>query len=99
MTNEKKADIKYRLSDIGEQVGKLALEYITELEKENEQLKVQVEQLSNDNYVLKTSFITQNEQIEKMKRCFNCVKWFSNTELCVSNERGTSICDKWELTE
>lgn len=38
-------------------------------------------------------------QNEKMKRCFNCAKWFSNTELCVSNERGASICDKWEPAE
>lgn len=39
MTDKEKANIKYRLSDIGKQVGDLALEYIAELEKEIEQLK------------------------------------------------------------
>lgn len=36
------------------------------------ELKAQIEQLSNDNHVLKTSFITQQAQIEKMKCCGNC---------------------------
>ena len=39
MTDEEKNEIKYRLSDIGAKVGELALEYITELEEENEQLQ------------------------------------------------------------
>lgn len=30
-------------------------------------MQQQIEQLSNDNYVLKTAFITQKEQIEKIK--------------------------------
>lgn len=42
--------------------------------RENELLD-QIEQLSNDNHVLKTSFITQQAQIEKMKCCENC-KWY-----------------------
>lgn len=50
------------------------IQYIKELKEENAELKAQIEQLSNDNYVLKTSFITQNEQIEKMKCCGNCSK-------------------------
>ena len=32
-------EIKYRLSDLGAQIGNIAIEYITELEKENEELK------------------------------------------------------------
>lgn len=36
------------------------------------ELQQQIEQLSNDNYVLKTAFITQKEQNEKMKCCGNC---------------------------
>ena len=39
MTDEEKNEIKYRLSDIGAKVGELALEYIAELEEENEQLQ------------------------------------------------------------
>ena len=39
MTDEEKNDIKCRLEDIGAKVGELALEYIAELEKENEQLQ------------------------------------------------------------
>jgi len=39
MTDEEKANIKYRLSDIGVKVGELALNYIENLEKENEELK------------------------------------------------------------
>ena len=39
MTDEEKKEIKYRLSDIGAKVGELALEYIAELEEENEGLK------------------------------------------------------------
>ena len=41
--------------------------------KQNLELKAQIEQLSNDNHVLKTAFITQKEQIEKMKCCGNCI--------------------------
>ena len=32
-------EIKYRLSDLGVQIGNIALDYITELEKENAELK------------------------------------------------------------
>lgn len=32
-------EIKYRLSDLGVQIGNIAIEYITELEKENAELK------------------------------------------------------------
>lgn len=59
-------------------------EKFSALEKENEELKAQVEQLSNDNYVLKTSFITQREQIEKMKckNAFYCSDKNSNAIPC-----------------
>ena len=39
MTDEEKKEIKYRLSNIGANVGELALEYLAELEEENEQLQ------------------------------------------------------------
>lgn len=46
-----------------------------ELEKENAELKAQIEQLSNDNHVLKTAFITQQEQIEKMQQDQKTAFW------------------------
>ena len=44
---------------------------IAKLEKENEELKALIDQLSNNNHVLKTSFIVQQEQIEKRTRTIN----------------------------
>lgn len=49
------------------------------LEKENAELKAQIDQLSNDNHVLKTSFIIQKEKIEKMKILFEIIKSRSYT--------------------
>lgn len=40
-------EIKNRLSNIGEAIGVIALEYIEKLEKENEQLKAQNEEMKN----------------------------------------------------
>lgn len=39
MTEKEITNIKYRLTDLGQQVGELALKYILKLEKENEELK------------------------------------------------------------
>lgn len=38
-------EIKNRLSNIGEAIGMIALEYIEKLEKENQQLKQQIKKL------------------------------------------------------
>ncbi len=38
-------EIKNRLSNIGEAIGTIALEYISELEQENEQLEQQIEKM------------------------------------------------------
>lgn len=61
MTGEEKENIKYRLSDIGKQVGELALEHISDLEKENAELKAQVKSFEND-------FDYQNKIIDKYKQ-------------------------------
>lgn len=45
MTKYTPEEIKNRLSNIGEAIGTIALEYIIELEKENEQLKARFEKL------------------------------------------------------
>lgn len=47
MTKYTSKEIKNRLSNIGEAIGSIALEYIVELEKENEQLKQQVKDLES----------------------------------------------------
>lgn len=64
-------------------------EHIENLEAENQDLTYKLK--CRDDKLAEA-----RAQVEKMKRCFNCSKWFSHTEFCVSNERGTSICDKWE---
>lgn len=45
MTKYTPEEIKNRLSNIGEAIGTISLEYIVELEKENKQLKVQIEKM------------------------------------------------------
>lgn len=68
---------------------------LNELKKENEELKKQIDQLSTDNHVLKTAFIEQQEQIEKMICCHNC-KNFIDKSYCITP------CEehrKWELAE
>lgn len=40
-------EIKNRLSNIGAAIGTISLEYIAELEKENKQLKAQIEKMKN----------------------------------------------------
>ena len=58
-------EIKYRLSDLGVQIGNIAIEYITELEKENARLKEinthTLSQLNLDNGEL----IIENEKLKK----------------------------------
>lgn len=81
---------------------------VDELTEENEELKAQIEQLSNDNHVLKTSFITQQEQIEKMKNCPNCKNRYPETKedyiFCaecskLDETKDNIILTKWELAE
>ena len=84
MTDEEKASIKYRLSDIGEQVGVLALEYISELEKENAELKNRIA-------FLETQAKIDFKQIETMKCCGNC----SKRNQCEMNVIDSLHCDKW----
>lgn len=69
MTKYTSEEIKNRLSNIGEAIGSIALEYIVELEKENEQLKAQIEKMkncSNCNGIIKGGL--SNE------RCKICIK-------------------------
>lgn len=69
MTKFTSEEIKNRLSNIGEAIGSIALEYIVELEKENEQLKAQIEKMkncSNCNGIIKGGLSTE--------RCKICIK-------------------------
>ena len=43
---KKAEEIKNRLSNIGEAIGNIALEYITELEKENAELELKIKKLT-----------------------------------------------------
>lgn len=72
MTDEEK--VKYRLSDIGEKVGELALNYIENLEKENKQLKIDMEiadsqrQLAEkENKELIDELNLQNQRLNELK--------------------------------
>ena len=60
---------------------------IAKLEKENEELKALIDQLSNDNHVLKTSFIVQQEQIEKEHELLNdIIEAFTSQSLTDDDE-------------
>lgn len=75
IANHTSEEIKYRLSNIGEAIGNIALEYIIKLE----------------------------EQIEKMKNCFNCTHyhWSNGDDYC-DDHYGQPVYDedckdKWKL--
>lgn len=104
MTDEEKENIKHRVSNIVDQVGKLALEYITDLEKENAELKKDKEWLDNTNNEQTIVILELQAQIEKMKCCGNCKnrgldKYMSYpcTECKIWHREKTN--DKWELEE
>lgn len=69
MTKYTSEEIKNRLSNIGEAIGSIALEYIVELEKENEQLK---ERLGKANIVAKILETTEDNFEEVF--CFEKLK-------------------------
>lgn len=78
MTEHTPEEIKSRLSDIGESIGLIALEYIIKLEKENEQFK-------EYNEDLKQSLDWANEReseyvnrIEELKGSLESLKDFIN---------------------
>ena len=109
MTMQELSDeIKYRLSDLGVQIGNIAIEYITELEKENAELKADYKVLScsvDDFGELQEKLEEEQRknngleaQIERMKCCGNCAK---NGHICVAEEMQGKLCGKnkvkWEL--
>lgn len=60
-------EIKNRLSNIGEAIGNIALDYITELEKENAILKEQVNILDNSDRLGDVITEAYKEQLTKAK--------------------------------
>lgn len=70
MTAEKKANIKFRLSDLGVKVGELAIEYIESLEKENAELRGRITDLCKprlyDGYSLQKENAELKEKIESL---------------------------------
>ena len=70
------------------------------LEKENEQLKKDKEYFDKVNNEQTEVILKLNEQIEKMKNCFNCARRKSGD--CVWLENKNQECknlNKWELAE
>lgn len=69
------------------------------------QFNEQIEQLSNDNRVLRTALFTQKIQVEKMKCCGNCKHYKQTSNYLVGtckgkhNIEGDNICNMWELAE
>lgn len=96
MTIEGKENIKYRLSDLGVKVGELVLNYINELEKENEELKEKVADLTAEREHHLNLMKGLNAKINSMKCCENCKNWSDGDCMalyfCADYE-----CDKWEL--
>ena len=104
MTGEEKENIKYKLSDIGKQVGELALEYISELEKENAELKAQIEELQLNLRSRKDLVEELTMQIEKMKNVGNCKHAMQCPDWVEHKIKDDGIkpclnCIKWELEE
>lgn len=81
-----------------------ALEVIEELEKENEELKAQLERISVTNFNVIEKL---KAQIKKMKCCGNCKHCYlwedfyinMNCSLPNTNIDLGNKCDKWELAE
>lgn len=113
MTKEEMAkEIKFRLSNIGEAIGMIALEYIEKFEKENEQLKQQNEQLEKQIKDLESKLkdvIEDNDYYQKENKK---MKQYCDCEFCkycdnelTNPETGKTICDicndnnLWELAE
>ena len=112
MTNEEKTNVEYRLSDIGEQVGELALEYISELKKEIDYYKSREshwDEIEEDAKRIAEENAELKAQIEKMKccgNCKNCVFKYDDEDLIFECDvNGTEsythlkTCTNWELAE
>jgi hypothetical protein len=80
-------EIKNRLSNIGEAIGNITLDYIANLEKENHLLGERCNQLLKD----KGEF---TDKIGKMKCCFNCKHSRTEYEHCKTDKH-----EKWEIKE
>jgi hypothetical protein len=85
-------EIKNRLSNIGEAIGTIALEYIVDLEKENEQLQ----QKWLESEYEKSKLVSQ---IEKMKRCENCKHSYHDRYHTLQCRSNCINFDKWEIAE
>ena len=101
-------EIKYRLSDLGVQIGNIAIEYISELEKElADAKKVQVvEHFEAYGQCRDSRRIAKLEaQIEKMKCIENCAtyeEWKCPLQEHPSDKyrpKTCQDCTKWKLKE
>jgi len=74
MTKCTSEEIKNRLSNIGEAIGSIALEYIVELEKENKQLKQHNKQLQKNICTVHKNNEKLKSINKKLRCCKNCKK-------------------------
>jgi len=66
--------IKYRLSDIGAEIGRIALEYIAELEQKNAELEKALTTTQQRYFPLQDKFIKTREILEEVLRQFEIYK-------------------------
>lgn len=95
MTKYTPEEIKNRLSNIGEAIGSIALEYIVELEKENEQLKAQIEKMKS---CANCKYGKQGAP-DYNRECYYC-----DVDRCICAVTGNKMtwdekCDEWGLAE
>ncbi len=92
-------EIKNRLSNIGEAIGDIALDYITELEKENTELKEQVSFLKDNLRVARKDREDLQLEIGKglqefIKDCpYTALKFYANEKYMEENAELKSIAD------
>lgn len=94
-------EIKNRLSNIGEAIGDIALDYIIRLEKENTELSEKLNEQKQYTQFKCSEAVNTIEKlkifIRKMKRCQNCDK-FDYTE-CKCKVGWCNNFEKWALKE
>lgn len=95
MTKYTPEEIKNRLSNIGEAIGSIALEYIVELEKENEQLKAQIEKMK---CCANCKYGKQGDP-DYNRECYYC-----DVDRCICAVTRNKMtwdekCDEWGLAE
>ena len=93
MAKEESIKIKNRLSNIGEQIGELALNYINDLEKENEELKIQIEQLEQDKKALSNNVVSFGNIIKQKEKLWKYLesRFVEVCKTCTPEEKAKCV--------